>query len=193
MAVCDYCGVAFYFQDEAVLAMGEMAILVDYPTPLYLHATGRLKGTRFQVVGRVRYRYSKGMWDEWYLRFDDGTYGWIVDDEMEFSIEKEIETPDSIPDYENVRPGSLLEVGGKSLSVDERDVAWLEGAEGSLPWVLSKDVEFPYLEASNSELMVTVEYSEDGAEVFTGERIELAEISLDHPKEDFGGADWSDA
>jgi hypothetical protein len=193
MAVCDYCGCGCYFQDEAVMAMGEMAILTEYPTPMYLHATGTLRDRRFTVVGRVRYRYSGGFWDEWYLSFSDGSYGWVAEDEAEFSLEKEIENPGDIPGYDKVRPGDNLIIAGESVIVDERNVAKLEGAEGSLPWVLSKDTEFPYIDASQEDYTVTIEYSEDGPEVFLGEWIDLSEIKLDRPKEDEEYSGWSDA
>ncbi len=194
MAVCDYCGSGVYLEDEAAKALGEMAILTEYPTPLYLHATGSLRGKRFTVVGRVRYRYSRGFWDEWYLSYDDGSYGWIADDEMELSLEHEMFDFKNVPDFENAVPGAGIEVSGNSLIIDEKDVAELEGAEGSLPWVMTKDQQFPYLEASQDDFMATVEYSEDGPEVFSGEWVSQDELKLDHPKDDDGGfGGWTDA
>ncbi len=194
MAVCEYCGGAMVWQDDAVLAMGDMAILVEYPTPLYLHATGQVRGKRFEVAGRVRYRYAKGFWDEWYLAFEDGSYGWIAEDEYEFSFERAVRGPVQIPAYSQVSPGGQLVVEGKFVIVDEKDVAYLEGAEGSLPWVLTKDRQFPYVEASQGDYMVTIEYTEGAPEVFVGEWVDVGEIKLDYPKDDQeDGSGWSDA
>jgi Domain of unknown function (DUF4178) len=192
MAVCDYCGGAFYFDDEAVLSMGEMAILTEYPTPFYIGATGKIRKKNFEVVGRVRYRYHSGFWDEWYLKYTDESYGWIADDEMEFSFEHAINNPGIIPPHDQISPGQTLVIADKALIVDERDVAILEGAEGSLPWVLTKDTEFPFVELSQGDDMVTIEYGEDGIEVFAGEFVDADEIKIDFPKEDNSGG-WSEA
>ncbi|MEQ8821342.1 MAG: DUF4178 domain-containing protein [Sumerlaeia bacterium] len=193
MAVCDYCGSAFYFKDEAILAMGEMAILVEYPTPLYVHATGHIKGKAFDIIGRVRYRYSRGFWDEWYLRYDDGGFGWIVEDEQEYSLERTIENPGAVPPLQSLNPGSRATIAGQAVFVDERDEAHFEGAEGSLPFLVSENRRFPYVDASQGETTVTIEYGEEGTEVFVGHFIDVGDIALDHPKEDMQGYGWSEA
>jgi len=193
MAICAYCGAGYYFRDEAVLAMGEMAIMAEYDTPLYVGASGRLRKKRFYIDGRVRYRYERGFWDEWYFVFDDGSNAWICEDELEFSLEKDFEKPTNIPSFESLSPGSPLRLGDLSFAVNEKDTAYFEGAEGSLPFVLSKDRQFPFVDASNEESTATIEYSEEGPEIFIGEWVDQEEIQLDHPKPETDDTEWSDA
>ena len=194
MAVCEYCGGAFYFKDEAVLAMGKMAIMVEYPTPFYIHATGSFRKKEFQIIGRLRYRYAKGFWDEWYLRFDDDTYKWFVEDEMEFSMEEEVKTPENLPAFDMLYPGCPLIIDKHNLQVDELDVAKLEGAEGSIPFVITKDTMFQYADASQDEYTVTIEYAEDGPEIYQGIWIDKDELKLDYPKDEMEeNSGWADA
>ncbi len=181
MAVCDYCGVAFYFKDESILAMGKMAILVDLPTPLYVGATGELRGRRFQVHGRLRYRYTNGFWDEWFVLYADKSEEWIVDDELELSLERSLGDPGGLPSLKSLSPGDPIRLGGKKLFIDEIDTAYIDGAEGWLPLVLALHAEFPYVDASQGEATFTIEYGQGGVEVFQGTWIDAAELNLDHP------------
>lgn len=194
MAVCEYCGAGFITDKDRVMAMGEMAILVEYPTPFYIHATGRFRGKRFEIAGRLRYRYSRGFWDEWYLRYEDETGAWLVEDEGETSFEKAIKRDSALPKWDAVEPGHQLTLGGTAASVDEKDVARLEGAEGQLPFPITKDREFPYVDASGGEETFTIEYGVDGPEVFQGIWVDAEEFVLDEPKPDEeGGGGWFDA
>jgi hypothetical protein len=193
MAVCDYCESAFYFKDEAVELRGKVGTLVETSSPLYVGATGTFRSQGFRVMGRIQYRCEGSIWEEWFLRTEPGAELWICEDELEFSLETPVENPGPIPGFEAIRPGELLQVAGEALGVDEKDVASLESVEGSLPFPLDIDRQFPYVDASGGETTVTVEYSADGPEVFRGTWIDPSEIELDNPKPDEEMADWSDA
>ncbi len=191
MAVCAYCRGAFYLKDEAVLAMGEMAILAETDSPLYLNATGKLRGKRFTIMGHIQYRYSEGLWEEWFLRCDDGSELWINEDEMEYSLEEEVQSPGVIPPVEQIEPGQAITIAGKNVSVDEIDQAELVAAEGSLPFQLGLDRTFPYFDASGEDAVFTVEYVEDGIEVYAGTWLDAEEIKLEAPKPDSDRLGWS--
>ncbi|MFW5857106.1 MAG: DUF4178 domain-containing protein [Planctomycetota bacterium] len=193
MAVCEYCSTAFYFEDDAVRERGKMGVLAETPSPLYVGATGTLQNRGFGVVGHVRYRYSDGFWDEWYLRFEDNEGAWIGEDEMEFSLEEPIADPGAVPPFDAIEPGQPLQVGGVEVYVDEKEVATLEGAEGSLPFPMEADRTFRYFDASQGDDTVTVEYTEDGVEAFRGVWIDLDELELDMPNPEDGTGEMWDA
>jgi len=193
MAVCDYCESAFYFKDELVELRGKVGMLVDTSSPLYVGATGTFRGKDFRVMGRIQYRCEGSVWEEWFLRSEHDDEIWISEDEMEFCLETPVEHPGPIPAFDEISPGGLLQVAGEALSVDEKDVASLESVEGSLPFPLDIDRQFPYLDASSEATTVTVEYSADGPEVFRGTWIDASELELDNPRPDGEMADWADA
>ena len=85
--VCDYCGTAVYWDEEKIETAGKQSILPEGFSRLYRGATGTLSQQRFFVLGRVRYSFGKGFWDEWYLEFNDGTLGWLIEDNHELSLE----------------------------------------------------------------------------------------------------------
>jgi len=193
MAVCDYCGSAFYFKDEAVELKGKAGVLVETSSPLYVGATGTLRGRGFRVMGRIQYRCEGSIWEEWFLRTDDDAELWISEDEMEFCLERPVENPGPIPPFDQVRPGDVLQVAGTAVSVDEKDVASLESVEGSLPFPLELDRQFPYLDASGPNETLTIEYVADGVEVHRGVWMDASDIVLDNPRPEADADDWADA
>ena len=75
MLVCDFCKTTVYWDADAVAKLGRQSILPEADTRLFLHATGKLYGTGFSVVGHLRYDHGRGCWDEWYVQLDDGKGG----------------------------------------------------------------------------------------------------------------------
>jgi len=194
MAVCEYCGAGFNFDDDTINAMGKMAIMVESSSPLYLGATGTIKERRFTIAGRLRYRYPDGFWDEWCLNFEDSQApGWLSESEGEFSLRKEVEKADNIPAFNNINTGDHFIINQNRVSVDEKNNASLEGAEGSIPFVISKDTTFKYIEASAGEITITIEYAEDGPEVYIGQWVDESDIILDNPREEYDEDGWFDA
>jgi hypothetical protein len=193
MAVCDYCESAMYFKDEAVELRGKVGMLVETSSPLYVGATGKIRDRGFRVMGRIQYRCEDSIWEEWFLRTDEDAELWISEDEMEFCLEQPMENPGQIPPFDRIRPGGVLRVAGATVSVDEKDVASLESVEGSLPFALDLDREFPYVDASGPEETLTIEYVADGVEVHRGTWMDPSDIELDNPRPAPQGDEWADA
>lgn len=198
MGVCEYCRGAFYFKDEAILAYGEMNVLAEPDSVLYVGASGSFKGKRFNVLGRVRYRYGEGLWDEWYLQDETFEPMWITEADGELSLQVEVDVTTPPPPVDQIAPGMELNLPCEdgvilSVSVDEIDTAVLEGIEGHLPETLLAERTFPYVDASQGDLTLTLEYDEAGADVYRGEWIDPELLELDNSDGDWGGGGWDDA
>jgi hypothetical protein len=81
-------------------------------TRLFRGATGRLEKRPFVVMGRVRYSFGSGFWDEWFLEFGDGTIGWLTEDNHELALQTRT-TSKKIP--QNIKCGSC----GAGLTVKD--------------------------------------------------------------------------
>jgi DNA-directed RNA polymerase subunit RPC12/RpoP len=164
-----------------------MGALAPPTGALFVGAEGDLFEQRFRVLGRVRYGYTEGVWNEWYLGFEDGQIGWLSEDEgdLEFEVHKEL---DSLPfGPGDVSPGDRLEVDGTTFRVGEKDVAVCEGGEGQLPFPVYLGDRFPYLELFAGETFATVEYNpRGGVRFFQGRRLLAGELRLDQTREEAG-------
>lgn len=194
LVVCGYCRSSIILDQRAARVAGQMNALLQSPGPLYVGATGKLGAKRFQVLGRVRYGYANGLWDEWFLLFDDQTPMWISEDERSFSLEtmrREVDPPIA---FEQAEVGRIVEIEGDSYHIDERDVATCEGGEGQLPFEVVGGAKTAFLDLSSGERFATIEFdlsslqrdAEPSARVYLGKRIEAAELKVDVPK-----ADWA--
>ena len=153
-------------------------------TRLYTGATGALSGARFEVLGRVRYGFQRGFWDEWYVQLEDGTNAWLTEDDHELALETE---------REHQRVPGTLSVG---QVVTLEDVAYLIrevgrttclGIEGQIPSDVLPDETYAYADGTSVDGAYTlgVEFDDDPPTVFKGRRLSHDDVVLDDEGEDW--------
>ncbi len=116
--VCEYCGNAVYWDTEKIEDAGRQSILPEGFTRLYRGAAGRLAKRRFTVMGRVRYSFGKGFWDEWFLSFDDDTIGWLTEDNHELALQNRTALKQA-PALASLKPGRKFKAQGIDFVVQE--------------------------------------------------------------------------
>ena len=118
---------------------GKMAKLADTRSIFAIGRTGTMKGKKFEVLGRLRYGYDEGFWDEWFVQFEDGHCEWLTEEEGELSsFQKELLTR-PIENIDSLRVGQMVDVEGKRVFLTEMTDASILGGEGELqlpgnPW-----------------------------------------------------------
>lgn len=186
LVVCEFCDSTLILDGAAARVSGKMATLRPPAGVLYRGAEGSLMGRRFRVLGRVRYGYRAGFWDEWFLVFEDGSEAWISESEEDLTLESCSRADGLGLTYEGTAPGSRIQLGKLGFHVDERDVATCEGGEGQLPFAIQQGEEVPFLDCSEGSRFATIEFDEDGTRVFLGRRLGAAELELDVSREEAG-------
>ncbi|MCB9487489.1 MAG: DUF4178 domain-containing protein [Deltaproteobacteria bacterium] len=186
MFVCEYCDNAVYWDEGRIQDAGKQAVLPEGFTRLYRGATGSLFQRRFCVLGRARYSYGEGFWDEWYLEMHDGSVEWLTEDDGELSLQKQIDTP---KDFSSRSPkvGAWLAVGDERFVVEEVGTAKCIGVEGDLPKVVTIGEEYRYADASSPDgrYNLSVEYDDTPPTLFRGHWLKYAAMRLDDE-----GDDW---
>ena len=180
LVTCPWCHSSFILDEHAARVTGEMAVLPPTPSPFVLGATGRIMDRAFTIVGRVRYGWGQGYWDEWFLGFEDGSMAWISEDEGNFTLESWSEATEAPIEYADATPGGSVTIGSATFHIDEKNVARCEGGEGQLPFEVAIGEEVPYLDLSSDDAFATVEYDPDGVvRTFIGRRLDLSEVKID--------------
>ncbi len=191
LVVCEYCDSAIVVDEKAARISGKMAVLAQSSGPLYVTGNGDLDGRRFTVLGRVRYGYSKGYWDEWYLRFDDDTTAWISEDGDDYTLESCNEGEEMPAEFATIQPGDQVAIGDTTYHVDEKDIAECEGGAGQLPFSVLTGEKTPFLDLSaDADTFATVEFDLDDetSRIFLGRRIDQHTIHMDQTAEEAGVA-----
>ena len=76
--MCGYCRFSVVRSDRDLSVIGKVADLVPTAAPIAVGDSGSVGGKAFTVLGRTQLDHGRGPWDEWYIAFQDGTWGWLA-------------------------------------------------------------------------------------------------------------------
>lgn len=186
--VCGHCRSAVVRGDRGAQTLGKVADLAPTGSPLALFADGTFQGQGFLLVGRAQYKHpAGGVWDEWYAKLDDSTWGWLAEAQGRFYLTFETVGAGEPPPWDELFPGAsvpLQDGGPRLFTVGERGVSELAGAEGEIPFrfVPGSRAAFADL-ADGSGRFATLDYGdpdqpEDSPTVYLGRQVTLAELRL---------------
>lgn len=179
MVTCDFCSQVLLVKDTGLDLTGRVAKLAQFPSPLYIDATGTLWGRAFQVVGRLRYQYDAGMWDEWFLTFADDKPGWLVEDEGEYIFYHKQTLTSPVPPFERVKVGSVAPMSGREVFITQKGQASIVGGEGQLAFTILPGETVNYLDGISGEDQISVEYTTDEIEFLTGRVVAPADLVIE--------------
>ncbi|MFA5140202.1 MAG: DUF4178 domain-containing protein [Elusimicrobiota bacterium] len=178
-APCPHCRTTLWLSREGVEAGPKMSAPTPALSGLWVGAQGKLRGQPFTVVGRVRYKYERGFWDEWFLAGPKDSLVWLSEDEGELCLETEKPLKKTVPAFDQVQAGSMLDLDGLRFAVEEKDTAVLESGEGELPFKSSPGDKLSYLDGSAEGSTATLEYDEDGIKLFAGDWLGLQDLEVE--------------
>ena len=180
LAVCEFCQTTLVRHDLVLSELGKMAQLADDATPLRLHMQGRYQGQSFTLIGRIQYRYAQGLWNEWYMLFDDGRCGWLSEASGLFTVTFAAHIKEVLPAFGLLRPELSVHLGGKSYTITDLETAECIAGAGELPFVVSGGQTARYADLQGPEqAFATFDYSEDPPQLYIGNSVALPELHLD--------------
>jgi len=185
MAVCEYCNATMLKDADTVRYIGKMsAVLEDY-SPIQVGSSGAFGSRNFNVVGRIQLRYAHGMWNEWYLVFDDASTGWLGDSSGLYVITTVREATKTLPSFDDILPGRQYDMGGQRFTSSEKQVAQCIGGQGELPFKVEEGWEAKVADFRSGASFVTLDYS-DGEQpaVYNGTSVTLADLKMQLLRED---------
>jgi len=165
--VCGYCGTHLKVSDGGVEVAGKYPKLADFPSIFQVGSRGTILGKPFSALGRMRYKYQGGHFDEWFIEYD-GDKAWFTEDDGTYTIYTDLFEAVEIPDISTVKAGQNMLVGDKKVMIKEKGKAVVEGGEGELFFYVEPGSEVIYLDAVSEGKKVSIEYTEDEVEMFTG-------------------------
>jgi ribosomal protein S27E len=178
MVVCNYCGQTSYINAGLANPAGEKILLADYGSLLSVGKRGKLKGKLFQVLGRLRFNYEDGFWDEWLIWFDGSEFTdfWLQEDEGEFVLFSKKELKEPAPVFGNVKVGTSIAVNGYMLFITEKNRAVINGGEGELPFQVIPGEKADYMDGISGGKPISIEYMPGEVELNIGEAVALSDF-----------------
>lgn len=183
VTVCDFCQTVVARGDKEVEDHGKVADLALTDSPLRRGVTGKFRGKPFELVGRVQYKHpAGGVWDEWYLSFSNGKWGWLAEAQGKFylTFEKKGASKLDLPAMDTLEPGKRFKLGRVGeITVAEVGVAQTGAAEGEIPWNFRPGAPHPFADLhGNDKQFVTFDYSGQTPRLFIGAEVGLDALEL---------------
>jgi hypothetical protein len=179
MVACKYCDTVSAITDHGLDPTGKTARMAPLPSRFQVGLRGKLKGRPFQTLGRVRYSYDEGVWDEWFLSFDDGDAGWLEEDSGQVVLSRREPLLTTPPPFGELTLGSRFAVNDYTFFVTERCSARIAGAEGQLYYNAVPGRPVQFVTGNIGGRTAYLEYTDDAIEFGIGDPVTRGDLELE--------------
>ncbi|MCW3796873.1 DUF4178 domain-containing protein [Sphingomonas sp. BN140010] len=177
--VCGHCRSVLLRDGQALSDIGKSAMLPFDVSPIQLGTSGAIDGVRFDVVGRVRWGWEDGSWNEWLLTCTDGQARWLGEAMGQFMLLSERKDLVSDPLLVGFGQGQPIRVGDRVaefIATDVKQVRCL-GGEGDLPFPTPADWMMTSVDFRDSRgRSLSVQRDADGVSAYAGRYVRLEEL-----------------
>ena len=163
---------------------------IENDSPLELGMKGYYQGHHFEIRGVVRLGHDAGgFWDEWYLLFDDGRWGWLAETQRHFYLTFAVELKQAakVPSFDEIRLEQrfLLRAGEGPMLVAEKGSGRPLGARGEIPYALTPQKDYQYADLSGpGGRFATIDYGDTPPSLYFGRAVALGDLHLPHKAEE---------
>lgn len=179
LAVCAHCRSQLFRKDLDLEALGKSAALLEDGSVVQLGTEGRWRGVAFAAAGRLQLRFDAGLWNEWFLVFDNGDQGWLGEAQGKYAVSFKREPAAALPPFDQLSVGRKLTLEGRAFEVTDLRTAEYLAAEGELPFrpPLGEKAPLADLTAEGGGF-ATLDYSEEKPLLFLGQWATPEALSL---------------
>ena len=181
---CSYCQTLIRREGDGIEAIGKVAVLPFDVSPFQLGSAIGWRGARFTLVGRVRWGWEDGSWNEWFAEGTDGAHRWLGEAMGSFLISEE--RPDLL-DLAPIRafaageplyPGATVMIGESLFEASDVKQATCLGSEGDLPFATAIGTAITSVDFRNpGGAALSLQREADGVSAWLGEYLELGQLA----------------
>jgi ribosomal protein L37AE/L43A len=183
-AVCEYCQSTLVRHDQALEDIGKMAALVEDRSPLQIGAEGSYGGVHFALIGRIQIKYSQGIWNEWYLMFDDMRTGWLSEAGGEYVVSFIEHVQEVLPAFVDLKISQRFVMASRPWTVTNIENAECIAGQGELPFKVGAGYPLPTVDlrsnAKTGPTFATLDYSETPPLLFLGEPVVFDALKMNN-------------
>ena len=183
--VCDYCRSTIVRKGEVLENVGIAAEVPEDVSPLQLGVRGRDGNQTFEVIGRVRWRWTDGAWNEWCVLYADGSHGWLGEASGRLMLVREAPTSvfageavARLANGRSVGPGMTATIAELEYVVSDVQAVDCIGSEGELPFPTPIGTKAVSVDLQRTDGR-TASLQTDGGQVsaYAGRYVTLADIA----------------
>lgn len=181
--MCEFCRSTLLRNGEDLQNLGRMADLLEDSTLIQVGTEGKYRGIHFAVLGRIQLRHESGIWNEWYILFDDGRSGWLSEASGEYVVSALVPVTDPIPAFESLTPEMPVSIAGRTFTVTDLETARCVSGQGELPFKVDAGYDVNTADLRSSDRFLTIDYSETPPLVFVGQPTKFDDLKLANLRE----------
>lgn len=176
MVACEFCESTVLLEDDVVRLAGKQGVMAEEPSLFELGRTVTYQGQSFMPIGKARFAYSNGWWDEFWALDGEGDGVWISVDEGDIAIEERYQTDARVAESDLVL-GRSVEFEGEVFRVTEADTGVCQALRGEFPEEMSVGDTYRYYHLSGPKgRLVTLEFEDGEMYVTEGHWIDPFEV-----------------
>ncbi len=188
--VCDSCRSCVLRTDTSPLDLGKVAPLSRELSPLQVGCRGRRGARSFEIVGVLRKGRAGVRWNEFFLAWSDGTYGWLSDGNGEFLLFEHDPRGAKLPDPAALPAGSKVTIGDVTWRVTESASARILAADGELPFAVRPQEGSRYCDMRADGQVATLDRDDQGTTLlWVGRPVDLPSLEVEGLRAFAGWAD----
>ena len=184
VVTCGFCNSLLSKAGDQLSKVGEAGRVPFDVSPIQIGTRLTVGGARGEIVGRERWAYDGGFWNEWLLQFPNGDTFWVAEETGKYMVMKEIEP--SAEDIANIEGLQRKANGGMGQRV------WIDGTphfvsdikrvrcvavEGSLPHIIpAQQGRFSIDLRTKKGNVVTYQKDRDGHSLWRGAYYRLQDL-----------------
>jgi ribosomal protein S27E len=185
VAVCEFCRATVMKDTDAVKDLGKMSAVLEDFTRIQIGTAGVLGGRNFSVVGRIQLRYSAGMWNEWFILFDDSATGWLGDSSGLYTVTTEAKAEGALPGFGEIEPGKPYTIAGNRYTASEKRSAECISGQGELPFRVGEGWQARVADFRAGASFVTLDYSDsESPALYNGVSVTLEDMKCQLLRDD---------
>lgn len=155
-----------------------MADLLEDYSPIQVNTEGQYKGGSFTVVGRVQYQYTEGVWNEWYILFNNDKTGWLSEVSGNYVISFMVPQHDLSASVDSYQVAAAKMIAGQKFFVTGIETSRCIAGEGELPFVVQSGFDTTVVDLTNETSFASIDFSESEPRLYLGEQVALHDLFL---------------
>lgn len=191
--VCASCRSCVTRTDLDLTVLGTVSAFGRELSPIQLGSSGEDGGRGFRVVGVLRKGRDRVRWNEFFLAYDDGLYGWLSDGNGCFQLFEHRPVQALLPDPAGLPANARLTVEDVEWRVVESAQATILAAEGELPFPVAPAEPTTYCDLKSARGRVAT-LDKDGAGrilLWIGRVVDLPKLKMQGLRPFLGFSDES--
>jgi hypothetical protein len=170
---CSSCASTIFLEDNGTTSLGETSTLAPEPSLLSLHIPIEIDKELYTPIGKIRYSYGRGFWEEWCLLNSEQRIFWLSVDEGDFALETKAKISLPLPSLHTVSIGKQY---GKYIAT-EKGYGECVGFTGELPHTIALREKHYYVHFSQEDgVLLTAEGKYNHYETYLGRWIDPMHI-----------------